>query len=146
MTFCVAMHMPKGYRPMTDVEIARLAWGSLVDVLDTHNGAVAKGSVISENRGGALVKFRSGFTTLLGKGQTDEQFVAVTTQLADEIDDPNNALAVALRASNEIAKLKGRCRVLEDEKARTNDRLQAMLADLEGLRDQLRALQLKQVA
>lgn len=151
MTFVVALSMPKGARPMTDAEIARLKWGQMVDVLDTHSGVVAKGSVISENAGGALVKFRGGHTTLLGAGSTDEQFVAITTQLAEALDDPNNAMAVALRASNEIAKLKGRIRVLEETVKRQADVIQAapnredfdaMMADVAQLQADYRVLRL----
>lgn len=156
MTFVVAISMPKGARPMNELDIRRVKWGQMVDVLDTHTGKVTRCAAVADAKDGSVrVKFKGGHEEVLGAANVDEQFIAITTQLADELDDPNNALAVALRASNEIAKLTGRIRVAEETIHRLANELQArptqqqydaIHAELNHLRDDIRALSLKRAS
>lgn len=144
--------IPTGYRRAGELEMRRLAWGQIVDVLDTHTGHVAKTTVVTDaGCGSVVVKFRGGHLATLFTSNTDAQFVAVIPQIANEINDPNNALAVALRASNADAALGLRIRRLEESLARqadaiqgrpTMDQYEAVVADLERLRDEIRALRL----
>jgi hypothetical protein len=155
MTFAVAVTMPSGYRPMSEIEIRRLAWGAIVAVLDTHTGHVENCTAMDARDGSVVVKFRGGHLATLGAADTDEQFVPVVPQLADEIEDPNNALAVALRASNKIAKLEGRIRQLEEALKRQADAIlgmptradyDAIAADIHQLQQDYRALRLSRAS
>lgn len=159
MTFVVAIHMPDGYRPMNPADLARISWGSLVMLLDTHTGHTITGSVKSESSSHFVVLLRGGAEITIDRQSAqspDEQFVALTRAFAtEEAEDQNSALLVALRASNEIAKLKGRIRVAEQTIARMADQLQArptqeqydaIHAELNHLRDDIRALQLKRAS
>jgi len=153
MTF-VTMDLPKGYRPMNRADTARLSWGAMVTILDTHDGSTALGHVHSESPSHVVVKLRGGAEVTIDRASAqspDEQFAALTTQLADDFDDPNNAMAVALRASNEMAILRGKIRVQEQHIARLADAIQgcptmeqyeAVVAELSHLRDDIRALRL----
>src|SRR3954462_10114580 len=126
MTFVVTISMPKGARPMNELDLRRIKWGQMVDVLDTHTGKVSKCAALADAKDGSVrVRFKGGHEEVLGAANDDEQFVAITTQLADEMQDSNNAVAVALRFSNEIAKLKGRTRLQEEAIHRLANDLQA---------------------
>lgn len=133
MTF-VTMDMPKGFRPMNDRDMQKLSWGAMVTILDTHDGSTALGHVHSESTSHVIVRLRGGAEILLDRASSsspDEQFVALTMQLADELDDPNNAMAVALRASNAIARLQGRCRKLEEALHQQANAIQGMVSRTE---------------
>lgn len=156
MTFVVALSMPKGCRPMNELDIRRIKWGAPVDVLDTHTGHVSRTHAQQDAKDGSVVvKFRGGHIATLGAADVDGQFVPVTTQLADELEDPNNALVVALRASNEIAKLRGRIRLLEEALKRQADAIQsmptreqyeAMMADVASLHEGYRILRVQKAS
>ena len=150
------MAMPSGYRAMSEVELSRLTWGAMVTILDTHSGHVANAHAITDAKDASVtVKFRGGHVETVGAADVEGQFVPVVFQLAEEIEDPNNALLVALRASNEIAKLKGRLRVAEQTMQRMADEIQgrptmqqyeAVIAELSHLRDDIRVLQLRRAS
>lgn len=141
MTFVVCISMPKGARPMNELDIRRVKWGAQVDVLDTHTGQISHTTAQQDAKDGSLVvKFRGGHIATLGAADVDGQFVPVTVQLADELEDPNNAMAVA-----------GRIRVLEESLKRQADALQAMpsreqyeamMTDVTRLQEDYRVLRL----
>lgn len=143
---------PKGYRLASELEMRRLKWGEMVDVIDTHTGHASKATVVTDAAcGSVVVKFRGGHLATLFAANQDEQFIVVVPQIADEINDPNNAMAVALRASNADAALGLRIRRLEEALAKhadaiqgmpTREQYEAVVADLEQLRNEIRALRL----